>query len=91
MNKKRLPKTLISNEIPITKHNRVKHLFINLFPFRFDKWAPLSPPRNEPITNIIKRLIGKVPILLKANAPDAFQKMPTVKKVILIARIKSKP
>ena len=34
---------------------------------------------------------GKTPIWLNAIAPEAFQKMPTQKKVILIAFKKSKP
>ena len=64
---------------------------INLFPFKFDKCAPLSPPKNEPKIKINKMFKGKDPILLRAIAPAAFQNIPTVRKVMLIELRKSKP
>ena len=69
----------------------VKSFLINLFPFKFDKWAPLNPPRKEPEISIIIIFNGKVPTLLKAIAPAAFQNIPTVRKVILIEVRKSRP
>ena len=64
---------------------------MNLFPFKFDKYAPLKPPRNEPKIKIHKIFKGIEPILLRAIAPAAFQKIPTVIKVILIELRKSRP
>ena len=64
---------------------------MNLFPFKFDKCAPQNPPRKEPKIKILKIFKGKEPILLNAIAPAAFQKIPTVRKVILIELRKSRP
>ena len=76
---------------PTRKHKKVKNLFITLLPFKFDKCAPNNPPKNDPNIKTIKILNGNTPILLKAIAPVAFQKIPTEKKVILIAFKKSIP
>ena len=84
-------KNLRIKHIPTRKHNEVKNLFIILLPFKFDKCAPTKPPRKEPKSKTIKILKGNVPIRLKAIAPDAFQKIPTDKKVILMAFKKSIP
>ena len=64
---------------------------MNLFPFKFDKCAPLNPPRKEPNIKIIKIFKGNGPILLRDIAPAAFQKIPTERKVILIELKKSRP
>ena len=77
--------------IPTKKQIRVKVFLTNIFPFNFDRWAPKYPPVKEPINNIINKLEDKEPILLKKIAPVKFQKIPTVKKVKLIARRKSIP
>ena len=69
----------------------MKNLFIILLPFKFDKWAPNKPPKNDPKSKTIKMFNGKTPIWLNAIAPEAFQKIPTQKKVILIAFKKSNP
>ena len=76
---------------PTSKHKKVKNLFISLLPFKIDKCAPINPPKNDPNSKTIKILNGNIPILLKAIAPVAFQKIPTEKKVILIAFKKSIP
>ena len=62
---------------------------ISLFPFNFDRWAPKNPPVKEPIIKTINKLDGTDPILAKNTAPTKFQKIPTVKNVILMARRKS--
>ena len=77
--------------IPTRKHKKVKNLFITLLPFKCDKCAPNNPPKNEPVSKTIKILNGNTPIRLKAIAPEAFQKIPTEKKVMLIAFKKSIP
>ena len=64
---------------------------INLFPFNLDKWAPRKPPVKEPTINIIKIFEDNEPILARKIPPIRFQKIPTVKKVKLIARMKSIP
>ena len=76
---------------PTRKHKKVKNLFIILLPFKFDKWAPNTPPKNDPSNKTIKMFNGNTPIWLNAIAPEAFQKIPTQKKVILMAFIKSNP
>ena len=77
--------------MPTIKHKKVKNLFITLLPFKFEKCAPNKPPKKDPNIKTIKTLNGNTPIRLKAIAPEAFQKMPTDKKVILIAFKKSNP
>ena len=77
--------------IPTKRQTIVKVFLINLFPFNFDKWAPKYPPVNEPKTNNNNIFEETGPILLKKIAPVKFQKIPTVKKVKLIARRKSIP
>ena len=67
----------------------VKVFLIKIFPFNLDKWAPKYPPVKEPIINSINILEGTDPILAKKTAPTKFQKIPTVKNVILMARRKS--
>ena len=62
---------------------------MSLFPFKFDKWAPKYPPEKEPNIRITNKFVGIEPILLRKNAPIAFQKIPTVKKVKLTALRKS--
>ena len=79
----------INKLIPTKKQTVVKHLLITIFPFNFDKWAPKYPPVKEPIINGINIFEGTDPILVKKTAPIKFQKIPTVKNVILIARRKS--
>ena len=75
----------------MVKHTRVKVFLINLFPFKFDKCAPKTPPKKEPSVNKISKFRGTDSILNKHNAPTAFQKIPTVKKVNRIALRKSIP
>ena len=77
--------------MPIKKHTHVNSFLINLLPFKFVKCAPLNPPRKEPNTKILIIFKGKKPILLRAIAPTAFQKIPTVRKVMLIEVRKSRP
>ena len=81
----------INKLIPTNRQTVVKLFLIKIFPFNFDKWAPKYPPVKEPIINIIKIFEGTDPILLKKIAPVKFQKIPTVRNVKLIARIKSIP
>ena len=69
----------------------MKVFLINLFPFNLDKWAPKNPPVKEPTINIIKIFEDKDAILARKIPPIRFQKIPTVKKVKLIARMKSIP
>ena len=75
----------------MVKHTRVKVFLINLFPFKFDKCAPKTPPKKEPSVNKISKFRGTDSILNKHNAPIAFQKIPTLKKVNRIALRKSIP
>ena len=82
---------LINKLIPTRRQTVVKVFLTITFPFNFDKWAPKNPPVKEPIINNIKIFEGTDPILLKNIAPVKFQKIPTVKNVILIARRKSIP
>ena len=77
--------------MPTARHTIVKVFFIKIFPFNLDKWAPKYPPVKEPTINNIKIFMGTDPTLLKKTAPVKFQKIPTVKKVKLIARRKSIP
>ena len=77
--------------MPIKKHTHVNSFLINLLPFKFVKCAPLNPPRKEPNIRILRIFKGKGIILLRAIAPAAFQKIPTVRKVILIELRKSRP
>ena len=73
-----------------TKIQTVMKVFlIKIFPFNFDKWAPKKPPVKEPIIKTINKFNGTDPILAKNTAPTKFQKIPTVKNVILMARRKS--
>jgi len=80
---------LINKLKPTKIHTVVKVFLINIFPFNFDKWAPKYPPVKEPTINTINIFEGTDPILAKKTAPTKFQKIPTVKNVILIARRKS--
>ena len=80
---------LINKLIPTKTQTVVKVFLISIFPFNFDKWAPKNPPVKEPIINNINIFEGIDPILLKKTAPVKFQKIPTVKKVKVIARRKS--
>ena len=80
---------LINKLIPTKIQTVVKVFLINIFPFNFDKWAPKYPPVNEPIINTINIFEWTDPILVKKTAPTKFQKIPTVKNVMLIARRKS--
>ena len=80
---------LINKLIPTKIQTVIKVFLIRVFPFNFDKWAPIYPPVNEPIISIINIFEGTDPILVKKTAPIKFQKIPTVKNVILMARRKS--
>ena len=80
---------LINKLIPTKIQTVVKVFLIRIFPFNFDRWAPKYPPVKEPIINTINTFEGTDPILAKNTAPIKFQKIPTVKNVILIARRKS--
>ena len=82
---------LINKLSPTDKQTKVKVFFINVLPFKFDRWAPKNPPVKEPSVIRINRFKGTKPILLRIIAPTAFQKIPTVKKVMLIALRKSIP
>ena len=75
--------------IPTKIQNVIKVFLIRKFPLSFDRWAPKYPPVKEPIINNINIFEGTDPILAKKTAPTKFQKIPTVKNVILIARRKS--
>ena len=77
--------------MPTKKQTVEKVFLINIFPFNFDKCAPKYPPIKEPIINNINKFEETEPIWLKKIAPVKFQKIPTVKKVKLIARRKSIP
>ena len=80
---------LINKLRPTKKHTNVKDFLISLLPFKLDKWEPKYPPVKDPNIRIIIKFIGIEPILLRKNAPAAFQKIPTEKKVKLIALRKS--
>ena len=80
---------LINKLIPIKMQTVIKVFLISIFPFNFDRWAPKNPPVKAPIIKTINKFIGTDPILAKNTAPTKFQKIPTVKNVILMARRKS--
>ena len=80
---------LINKLIPTKIQTVMKVFLIRVFPFNFDRWAPKYPPVKEPIINTINIFKGTDPILAKKTAPIKFQKIPTVKNVILIALRKS--
>ena len=80
---------LINKLTPTKIHTVIKVFLISIFPFNFDRWAPKNPPVKEPIINTNNIFKGTDPILAKKTAPTKFQKIPTVKNVILIARRKS--
>jgi len=80
---------LINKLIPTKIQTVIKVFLINIFPFNFDRWVPKNPPVKEPIIKTINKLNGTDPILAKNTAPTKFQKIPTVKNVILMARRKS--
>ena len=80
---------LINKLIPTKIQTVIKVFLISIFPFNFERWAPKKPPVKEPIINTINIFEGTDPILDKKTAPTKFQKIPTVKNVILIARRKS--
>ena len=80
---------LINKLIPTKIHTVIKVFLISKFPFNFDRWAPKNPPVKEPIIKTINKLDGTDHILAKNTAPKKFQKIPTVKNVILMARRKS--
>jgi len=80
---------LINKLIPTKIQTAIKVFLIRVFPFNFDRWAPKYPPVKEPIINTINIFKGTDPILAKKTAPIKFQKIPTVKNVILIALRKS--
>ena len=80
---------LINKLIPTKTQTVMKVFLIRIFPFNFDRWAPKYPPVKEPIINTNSIFEGTDPILVKKTPPIKFQKIPTVKNVILIARRKS--
>ena len=80
---------LINKLIPTKIQTVMKVFLISIFPFNFDKWAPKNPPVKEPIIKTINKFDGTDPIFAKNTAPTKFQKIPTVKNVILMARRKS--
>ena len=80
---------LINKLIPTKIQTVIKVFLISIFPFNFDRWAPKNPPVKEPIIKTINKFIGTDPILAKKTASTKFQKIPTVKNVILMARRKS--
>ena len=80
---------LINKLIPTKIQTVIKVLLIRIFPFNFDRCAQKYPPVKEPIINTINIFEGTDPILVKKTAPMKFQKIPTVKNVILIALRKS--
>ena len=79
----------VSKLSPTRKLTKVKEFLISLFPFRLDKWAPKYPPEKDPNIRITNKFEGIEPILLRINAPTAFQQIPTEKKVKLTALRKS--
>ena len=80
---------LINKLIPTKIQTVIKVFLIRTFPFNFERWAPKYPPVKEPMINTINIFGGTDPILAKYTAPTKFQKIPTVKNVILMARRKS--
>ena len=80
---------LINKLMPTKIQTVIKVFLIRIFPFNFERWAPKNPPVKEPIIKTINKFNGTDPILAKNTAPTKFQKIPTVKNVILIARRKS--
>ena len=80
---------LINKLIPTKIQTVIKVFLISIFPFKFERWAPKNPPVKEPIIKTINKLNETDPILAKNTAPTKFQKIPTVKNVILMARRKS--
>jgi len=80
---------LVNKLIPTKIQTVMKVFLIRIFPFNFDRWAPKYPPVKEPIIYTNKIFKGTDPILAKNTAPTKFQKIPTVKNVILMARRKS--
>ena len=80
---------LINKLIPTKMQTDIKVFLISIFPFSFDRWAPKNPPVKEPIIKTITKFNGTDPILAKNTAPTKFQKIPTVKNVILMALRKS--
>ena len=80
---------LINKLVPTKMQTVMKVFLIKIFPFNFDRCAPKYPPVKDPIINTINKFKGTDPILAKKTAPIKFQKMPTVKNVILMARRKS--
>ena len=80
---------LINKLMPTKIQTDIKVFLIIIFPFNFERWAPKYPPVKEPIIKTINTFEGTDPILAKKTAPTKFQKIPTVKNVILIARRKS--
>ena len=75
--------------MPIKIQTDIKVFLISIFPFKFDRWAPKNPPVKEPIIKTINKFNETDPILAKNTAPIKFQKIPTVKNVMLIALRKS--
>jgi len=80
---------LINKLIPTKIQTVIKVFLISIFPFNLERWAPKNPPVKEPIIKTINKFNGTDPILAKNTAPTKFQKIPTVKNVILMARRKS--
>ena len=80
---------LINKLIPTKIQTVIKVFLISKFPFNFDRCAPKNPPVKEPIIKTINKFDGTDPIFAKNTAPAKFQKIPTVKNVILMARRKS--
>ena len=80
---------LINKLIPTKMQTVIKVFLISIFPFNFERWAPKKPPVKEPIIKTINKFNGTDPILDKHTAPTKFQKIPTVKNVILMALRKS--
>ena len=80
---------LINKLIPTKMQTVIKVFLIIIFPFNFERWATKNPPVKEPIIKTINIFNGTDPILAKNTAPTKFQKIPTVKNVILMARRKS--
>ena len=80
---------LINKLIPTKIQTVMKVFLIKILPFNFERWAPKYPPVKEPIIKTINKFNWTDPILAKKTAPTKFQKIPTVKNVMLIARRKS--
>ena len=80
---------LINKLIPTKIQTIIKVFLISIFPFNFDRWAPKNPPVKDQIIKTINKFNGTDPILAKNTDPTKFQKIPTVKNVILMALRKS--